>query len=125
MARSELKKKMNKCIRNHWQIDAIYLYGSRGAGRARRDSDWDLAILFTDYLGDPVDRALRPQNVEALLQRETKLYDLVSVVDLENVPPPLQWNIICGQKWFDRGVPHVRRVENSICSKIEIDYEQT
>lgn len=110
-------------IHRHWQVNAVYLYGSRAKGKALSDSDWDLAILFKERLSDPVEQALRPQEVEALLQRETKLYDLISVVDLENVPPPLQWNIIQGRKWFDEGVPQVRRIENSICSKIEIDYE--
>jgi hypothetical protein len=50
------------------------------------------------------------------------MYDQVSVVDLEIVPPALQMNIIMGQRVYDRLVPHVRRVEYSIISKIEKDY---
>jgi hypothetical protein len=60
--------------------------------------------------------------VEEVLQRELSMYDQVSVVDLEIVPPALQMNIIMGQRVYDRLVPHVRRVEYSIISKIEKDY---
>ena len=50
------------------------------------------------------------------------MYDQISVVDLEIAPPALQMNIIMGQRVYDRLVPHVRRVEYSIISKIEKDY---
>lgn len=105
-----------------FSADAMYLYGSRARGTDRPESDWDIGILFSEYLTDPVERALRPQEVEALLERELHMYDRISVVDVENVPPPLQWNIIRGIRFFDRGVPRVRRIEASIVSKVEKDY---
>ena len=103
-------------------IDAMYLYGSRARGSARSDSDWDIGVLFSDYFADPVERALRPQELEALLERELNMYGRMSVVDIENVPPPLQWNIINGRRFFDRGVPRVRKAEGAIASRIEKDY---
>jgi predicted nucleotidyltransferase len=110
-------------VTSEFEVDAIYLYGSRARASARPDSDWDLAVLFTTFERDLLERVLRPQHVEALLERQLGMYGLISVVDLEIVPPPLQMNIIRGKRIFDRGVPRVRRVEYSVISRIEKDYE--
>ena len=112
-------------IKTHAQIDAIYLYGSRAKQTTHKSSDWDIAVLFTDYETDLTARALRPQLLEAELERELKLYNQISVVDLETAPMYLQYSIIMSAvKWFDANVPHVRRVEQSILSKWEKDYER-
>lgn len=106
----------------NFAVDAIYLYGSRAKGKEHCDSDWDLAVLFTSFEHDPLQRMLRPQQIEEVLERELHMYNQISVVDLESVPPALQMNIILGQRIYDRLVPHVRKVEYSILSKIEKDY---
>lgn len=112
-------------IQAHAQVDAIYLYGSRAKQTAHKNSDWDIAVLFTDYENDLTARALRPQLLEAKLERELKLYNQISVVDIETAPMYLQYSIIMSAvKWFDANVPHVRRVEQSILSKWEKDYER-
>jgi predicted nucleotidyltransferase len=116
-------KEIVQTICEHYQVDAIYLYGSRAKGTALENSDWDIAILFSDFIKDILEQINRPQYLEAILQRELNLYDKISIVDLELVPPPLQYNIIHGKKLFDRGVLHVRKVEQSIYSKIEKDYD--
>jgi len=108
----------------NFQVDAIYLYGSRAKGTALENSDWDIAILFSDFIENILEQIERPQQLEAILQRELKLYDKISIIDLELVPPPLQYNIIRGKKLFDRGVLHIRKVEQSIYSKIEKDYDE-
>lgn len=118
-----LLERIVSLILSRWEADAVYLYGSRAKGKAHRDSDWDIAVLFRDFLTSPVERCLRPQQAEEFLQRELRMYDLISVVDLEDVPPPLQISIITGKRIYDRGVPHVRRTEQSVISKIEKDYE--
>jgi hypothetical protein len=70
-------------------------------------------------------RLLRPQQLEACLERELKLYNRMSVVDLETAPIFLQYSILMSaEKWCDRGVPHVRRVEQGILSTWEKDYER-
>ena len=48
----------------------------------------------------------------------------ISIVDIQAVPVPLQWNIIQGIKLYDRGVSSVRRMENAIISAWEKDYER-
>lgn len=108
----------------NFQVDAIYLYGSRAKGTALENSDWDITILFSDFIENILEQTERPQHLEAILQRELNLYDKISIVDLELVPPPLQYNIIHGKKLFDRGVLHVRKIEQSIYSKIEKNYDE-
>ena len=114
-----------KLIKAHAQVDAIYLYGSRAKQTAHKNRNGDIAVLFTDYETDLNKRILRPQLLEAELERELKLYNQISVVDLETAPMYLQYSIITSAvKWFDANVPHVRRVEQSILSKWEKDYER-
>lgn len=104
------------------EVDAVYLYGSRAKGLVHAESDWDFAVLYRDWLTDKLEGVLRPQQLEARLQAELDCYDRLSIVDLERVPLPLQVNIVRGDKLYDSGRSHVRRVENAIASKWEIDY---
>ncbi len=111
-------------ICNHAAVDAIYLYGSRAKNTAHKTSDWDIAVIFSDYETDKLERVVRPQLLEAEIEREFKLYQKINIVDLEIVPIYLQMAILNhGIKWFDRNVPHVKRVEQSILSRWEKDYE--
>ena len=76
-------------------ISALWLYGSRAKGNHRPDSDYDLAVLFTERVDDPLDRRLRPELLamdwaKALGLSEDKL----SIVDIQNAPIPLAMNII-------------------------------
>jgi len=122
---TDLAEKITHAIHAHTQVDAIYLYGSRAKQTAHEQSDWDIAVIFSDYENDPTQRLLRPQQLEAELERALKLYGRISVVDLETAPVYLQYSILMSAiKWFDRNVPHVRRVEQSILSKWEKDYER-
>jgi predicted nucleotidyltransferase len=97
-------------IQSFAPVDAIYLYGSRAKQTAHENSDWDIAIIFTNYETDLQARALRPQLLEAEIESKLKLYNQISVVDLETAPVYLQYSILMSAvKWFDRNVPHVRR----------------
>ena len=121
----EYADNITRIIQTHAPVDAIYLYGSRAKDTAHENSDWDIAVIFTDYETDLMARVLRPQQLEAALERELKLYNQISVVDLETAPMYLQYSILMSAvKWFDRNVPHVKRVEQSILSKWEKDYER-
>jgi predicted nucleotidyltransferase len=120
-----MAENMTRVIHAHAQVDAIYLYGSRAKQTAHENSDWDIAVIFSDYEADASARLLRPQLIEAAIERELKLYNQVSVIDLETAPVYLQYSILMSAlKWFDRNVPHVKRVEQSILSKWEKDYER-
>ena len=122
---NSMAENITHVIQDHAQVDAIYLYGSRAKQTAHENSDWDIAVLFSDYETDLSARLLRPQLVEAAIERELKLYNQVSVIDLEAAPVYLQYSILMSAlKWFDRNVPHVKRVEQSILSKWEKDYER-
>ncbi len=87
-------------------------------------------MIFSNYETDPLQRAVRPQLLEAEVQRELKRYNQLSIVDQETAPTLLQVDILRSAiKWYDRTVPHVRRIEQSIWSKWkrimrDIAYEQ-
>ncbi len=120
-----MAENMTNVIHAHAKVDAIYLYGSRAKQTAHEHSDWDIAVIFSEYETDLSARLLRPQLLEAAIERELKLYNQVSVIDLETAPVYLQYSILMSAvKWFDRNVPHVKRVEQSILSKWEKDYER-
>ncbi len=120
-----LSEKMIQIIHAHAQVDAIYLYGSRAKQTARENSDWDIAVIFSDYETDASARLLRPQLLEAAIERELKLYNQISEIDLETAPVYLQYSILMSAvKWFDRNVSHFKRVEQSILSKWEKDDER-
>lgn len=120
-----IRKKLTMLIQENAKVDAIYLYGSRAKQTAHKKSDWDIAVLFSAYKTDLSERILRPQMLEAMLERELQLYNKISVVDIEIAPVYLQYSILMSAvKWFDRNVPHVKRVEQGILSKWEKDYER-
>jgi uncharacterized protein len=124
-ASAPFAENITRAIHAHAQVDAIYLYGSRAKQTAHEQSDWDIAVIFSDFETDLTRRLLRPQRLEAELERELKLYNQISVIDLETAPVYLQYSILMSAvKWFDRNVPHVKRVEQSILSKWEKDYER-
>ncbi len=91
-------------IQGHAEIDAIYLYGSRAKQTHRENSDWDIAVLFSNYEKDVLERVSRPQFLEATLERELKAYNQISVVDLEDVSIYLQFSIIVKylQKYYKK-----------------------
>ncbi len=120
-----IETEITNSIQKNVLVDAIYLYGSRAKGTAHKNSDWDIAVLFSHYETDLSAQLLRPQQLEAALERELKLYNQISVIDLETAPIYLQYSILMSAvKLFDRNVPHVRRIEQSILSKWEKDYER-
>ncbi len=120
-----LSEKMIQIIHAHAQVDAIYLYGSRAKQTTHENSDWDIAVIFSEYETDASARLLRPQLLEAAIERELKLYNQISEIDLETAPVYLQYSILMSAvKWFDRNVSHFKRVEQSILSKWEKDDER-
>lgn len=105
-------------------ISALWLYGSRAKGNHRPDSDYDLAVLFNDWVEDPLDRRLRPELLamdwaKALVREE----EMLSIVDIQNAPIPLAMNIIAGKLLYCDDESARLNVEGIIMSKAELDYQ--
>jgi len=125
MNQESIIKKITALIQNDIKTNAIYLYGSQAKQTTHKTSDWDIAVLFSHYETEQDKRILRPQMLEAMLERELQFYNQISVIDLEIAPMYLQYSILMSAiKCFDRNVPHVKRIEQSILSKWEKDYER-
>jgi predicted nucleotidyltransferase len=122
-AEKVLQERIVEVVLEHAEVDAVYLFGSRASGRTHDQSDWDIGLLFSAYEHDPLERVMRPQHVEAALERTLKLYGRIQVVDVEIVPPPLQYNIIRGLLLFEQNTGHIMKIEHSIISKVEKDYD--
>lgn len=73
-------------------ITAAYIYGSVAAGRMRRGSDVDVAVLF-----DAPDDLNKPARLDRCLELEIALQDLVArpvqIVDITAASPFLQHQI--------------------------------
>jgi len=65
-------------------LDAAWLFGSRATGRARPDSDVDVAVLFARSVSAP-DAAFRRGRIADDLAGDTGLP--VDVVDIERIAP--------------------------------------
>ncbi len=76
-------------------LAAVWLYGSRARGDHHPESDFDLAVAYTSWISDPLERRLRPELLAQEWQRELGLKEaMMSVVDLAIAPIPLGWSIL-------------------------------
>lgn len=110
--------------RQREDLAALWLYGSRARGDHHSHSDYDLAVAFTTWADEPLERRLRPELLALEWQRESGLEDgMLSIVDLAIAPIPLGWSILSqGRLLLDRH-PQIRmRQESRILSRWEIDY---
>ena len=102
-------------------IDILWLYGSRARGNDTPESDYDLAVAFTHYLDNPVDRRLRPELLA--LAWHKSLQRPLSIIDIEQVPLPLAYTVImdntvlCCRNDYRR-----MTLENKLMSKWELDH---
>ncbi|TDO03481.1 MULTISPECIES: nucleotidyltransferase domain-containing protein [Halomonas] len=105
-------------------IAALWLYGSRARGEHQAASDFDLAVAFTTWLNDPLERRLRPELLALDWQHALGMSeDMLSVVDLAIAPIPLGWSILDQGRLLVDLHPQIRmRQESRILSRWEIDY---
>ena len=103
------------------EIEVLWLYGSQARGSANIDSDYDLAIAFETYIGDPVERRLRPELLA--LEWENQLDIALSIVDINQAVLPLAYTIV-GDNTVIYCQNNYRRMieEQKIMSKWELDY---
>jgi predicted nucleotidyltransferase len=93
--------KIKDCLLPHDYIVAVWLFGSQATGRARPDSDVDIAVL-----------AENPLNLEQRLSIQIALEDAlkrfrVDVVDLHMATPVLRFEALNGQRVFVRSADEV------------------
>lgn len=109
-------------------IAVLWLYGSRAAGKSRRDSDIDLAVAFAKLDGDAWDRRLRSETLAMDWAAMLRLPSgQVSVVDINSAPAHLALNIMREDRVLHvKDTLRLAREENRISSVWEIDhlYEQ-
>jgi len=113
---------ITKFIVKHFPVDAVYLYGSQATGKTLPKSDVDIAILFTEYGSNRFDRAFELEQIRGDIEQEFDLINRVDVVDVELVPVSLARNITEYEPLIVMNQYHRFRLENSIHSKVEIDY---
>lgn len=98
---SSIKRGVTQCVSGRREIQAAYIFGSVAAGRARADSDVDIAVL--------VDRRVRP--AQRLKYRLKLMADLgaalhrsdIEVVLLNEAPPLLAHRVLSqGKLVFER-----------------------
>jgi len=76
-------------------IEVIWLYGSQSKGTSHSNSDIDIAIAFKSFNITDIDRKLRPQELSLILSAQLNLSDnKLSIVDINNVPVYLAFNIV-------------------------------
>lgn len=104
------------------EIAALWLYGSRARGCHNASSDYDLAVLFTSYQTDPVDRRLAPELLALDWQRQ--LPDIaLSVIDLQQVALPLAFTVIADNTLLYCRDDFARlEYERRVMSKWELDH---
>ena len=110
--------------REREDLAAIWLYGSRARGEHQPHSDYDLAVAFTTWIADPLERRLRPELLALEWQRALGLEEhMLSVVDLAIAPIPLGWSILSQGALLADFHREIRmRQESRILSRWEIDY---
>lgn len=110
---------------NNPDIAVVWLYGSRAKGKAHTHSDYDLAVAFNRFIkDDPIEKRLRPECLALDLQQALGLHDfLLSVVDINQAPVPLAFEIIQADTViFCRDENRLWREILCVHSRMELDY---
>lgn len=87
----EINKVVQSYLAGQDDIESAYIFGSFARGGARKDSDVDIAVLFTAAGADKMARFERRLELE--MELEGLLKRPVQVVDLEAATPLLQHQV--------------------------------
>ncbi|MCF8012150.1 MAG: nucleotidyltransferase domain-containing protein [Clostridiales bacterium] len=90
MNAAEIKEKIKKHLEMQPDISAAYIFGSMAKGNTRKDSDIDVALLFVPNK-EKMERFERRLELGIDLEKITSRQ--VDIVDLENAPLVLQYQI--------------------------------
>lgn len=120
-----ITQQVTDLARSRDDIAALWLYGSRARGNHHSESDYDLAVGFTDWMEDPLERRLRPEVLAEEWREACGLAEgQLSVVDIAIAPIPLGMAILSEGKLLLDQHPQIRlRLESRILSRWELDYE--
>lgn len=103
-------------------IRVAYLFGSRVSGRARADSDLDLAVLYDPLLGPAERETVRREVVGALTDTLGRLGESTDVVDLERAGSALGFRAIRdGRRLLERDRAERVRLEARIARMYDDD----
>jgi predicted nucleotidyltransferase len=69
----EVLEAVVESARSQDDIAAVWLYGSRARGDHHEGSDYDLAVVYTDWPEDAMERRLRPELQGQAWQDDLKL----------------------------------------------------
>ncbi len=101
-------------------IKGIYGFGSRFNGRARPDSDWDIALLC----GGLLDEVLLYEHAAQLT--ELLCADAIDLIDLRRAPTVLRFEVITtGQRIYTTDAFLCDMYECGSCTEFQFFYEQT
>ncbi|KFF49857.1 hypothetical protein GY26_05525 [Gammaproteobacteria bacterium MFB021] len=105
-------------------LAALWLYGSRARESHQAGSDYDLAVVFIDWMEPALDRRLRPELLALDWQDVLGLSEAqLSVVDLAIAPIPLAWTVLSEGRLLLDLHPQLRmQQETRIMSRWELDY---
>lgn len=121
----DLIKEILQRIKDKKVTDAIYLYGSQAKNETHENSDVDMAILYPDFIKDPLNAKMRTELLRMDILSELNLDDdVLDLVDAELAPIALQFAIINGKLLEGNNYYHIHKFENSIMNKVERNYPE-
>ncbi len=91
---TELARRIAHVLRDHDDVLAAYLFGSRASERHRPDSDVDVAVIFSAATPDEARFQLRCMLGGRIAAASG--VDSAHVIDLENAPPLLAHEVLHG-----------------------------
>lgn len=117
---NEILSKLTTIASEHKDIAILWLYGSRAKGTAHNESDYDIAIAFKNFNLSSEGKYLRPNLFKLDLTEKLNLpEDKISVVDINQAPAYLAFNIIeTGQVLFSDGTGRYYKECNRIWSQL-------
>lgn len=121
LTQSQAIKQIIKLAKNNFEIEVLWLYGSRARDNANINSDYDLAVAFKSYIEDPIERRLRPELLS--LEWNKQLGVAVSIVDINQALLPLAYTVVQDNTiLFSQNDFRRMTEEQKIMSKWEIDH---
>ena len=120
----QLKIQLIQLAKTNDNIELLWLYGSHAKGCAHEKSDIDLAVAFTTWENDVIERRLRPELLALEWQNQLDLHEgQLSVLDITTAPIPLAMSVLQnGELLLSKNVSRQLQEQQRIMSKWEIDY---